>query len=52
MSKHKVGDHIKDGTGVEWVVARIWEHSDHYDYDLINIITGDHGAFSGKKYED
>jgi hypothetical protein len=44
MEEHKVGDHIKDGSGKEWVVAKVYKWPKWIDYELINTETGDYGA--------
>ena len=49
MSKYKIADKIKDGSGTEWVVARVWEHPNHFDYELINTTTGEYGALREMK---
>lgn len=40
----KVADKVKDRHGVEWVIAKIFEHENHFDYELINTETGEHGC--------
>ena len=44
QSKYKVGEKIKDGSGVDWVIARIWEQKDAWDYEIINTVTGEYGS--------
>ena len=45
----KVADKIKDKHGVDWVVVRIFEHEKHFDYDLRNTETGEHGCLRQMK---
>lgn len=44
MGKYRVGEKIKDSHGVDWVVARLWQHKGYVDYALINTETGEHGG--------
>ena len=50
-TKKRVGDVISDETGGRWVVAKVWEHHNHYDYGLYNQNTGEQGSLRTYKTE-
>ena len=45
----KVGEHIFDKKGNEYVIARIWVHEKWYDLDLIKVSTSQQGFLRMEK---